>query len=203
MEENNAKASELAIAVPETITEEATEVAPKDSPEVENQFDQISGASQKKQLYIKIGYGMGEGGCYIISSILGFYLSPFLLEVAQLPATMAGIVLLLSECVDGFSDPISGKLSDETRTKWGRRRPWMFFGSFPLCIFFLLVFIVPPFEGIFLFLYYMITSMIVKLSYGAVVSTILSSLEKKNKNFLIRSLLKGSSIYSSYTRNYS
>ena len=45
-----------------------------------------------------------------------------------------GIIILLSRIWDAFLDPWIGRLSDRTRSKMGRRRPWMFFGVFPLAL---------------------------------------------------------------------
>ena len=132
--------------------------------------DQLLHASWQRKLYVKIGYGLGEAGCYILSAINGFFLGTFLLEVAQVPATQSGIIILLSEMFDAITDPLVGKLSDETRTPWGRRRPWIFVGAFPLCLFFWLFFLVPPLTGYLLVAYYIILALGMKLSYAAVVS---------------------------------
>ena len=115
-----------------------------------------------------------------------------------MPATLAGVIILLAECIDGFSDPVVGKLSDETRTKWGRRRPWMFIGSFPLCVFFWLLFFVPPLDVYGLFVYYLLICAVVKFSYASVVRT---------RVFLVfnsayRMFLPGSAIHSANTRDY-
>lgn len=135
--------------------------------------EQLVGASWQRKLYIKIGFGAGEAGCYIISSVMSFFISSFLLETAQLPATQAGIVILCAELFDAFIDPLAGKASDDTRTRWGRRRPWVFGGSFPLCIAFWFFFLVPPLSGWGFFFYYITLAMFVKVSYGFVVWIIL------------------------------
>ena len=43
-------------------------------------------------------------------------------------AAMIGLAVALPRIVDAVSDPVIGYLSDNTRSKWGRRRPWMLFG---------------------------------------------------------------------------
>ena len=136
--------------------------------------EQLKDEKLAKQLFIKIGYGMGEGGLYAISAILGFFQQTFLLEVAQISAGYAGIILLLGECFDAIADPVIGKLSDQTKTRWGRRRPWLFLGSFPLCFFFWLSFLVPDFfhSEAYLIIYYLIALLFLKFFYGAVVSSI-------------------------------
>ncbi len=46
-----------------------------------------------------------------------------------------GILVLSSRIWDAILDPIIGRLSDLTPRKYGRRRPWILFGSFPLAVF--------------------------------------------------------------------
>jgi GPH family glycoside/pentoside/hexuronide:cation symporter len=46
-----------------------------------------------------------------------------------LSPTQVGSALLLSRLVDAFTDPLFGWLSDNTRSRWGRRRPYILFGS--------------------------------------------------------------------------
>ncbi len=50
---------------------------------------------------------------------IGMGLSPILL----------GGILMIMRLWDGFNDPIMGNISDNTRTRWGRRRPFMVIGA--------------------------------------------------------------------------
>jgi Na+/melibiose symporter-like transporter len=43
----------------------------------------------------------------------------------------AGMVLLFPKLWDVVSDPIMGVISDRTRSRWGRRRPYLLFGAVP------------------------------------------------------------------------
>ena len=47
----------------------------------------------------------------------------------KLPPTYVAIILMSLRLWDGILDPIMGWLSDNTRTKWGRRRPFIFVGA--------------------------------------------------------------------------
>ena len=60
----------------------------------------------------KWGYGYGDTIPATVTSITGFYLNAFLLEVADVPAKFAGTLLLVSKIWDAFSDPLVGILSD-------------------------------------------------------------------------------------------
>ncbi len=109
----------------------------------EHDFD--TPESEKLNLSTKLAYGAGDLGSAITANILVFYLSFFLTDVAGMGAALAGSVRMVSGIWDAINDPIVGVLSDRTRSRWGRRYPWMIFGAVPLGIFFFLHWIVPPF----------------------------------------------------------
>jgi GPH family glycoside/pentoside/hexuronide:cation symporter len=63
---------------------------------------------------------------------------------ALLPAATVGLLLFVGRFVDGFAEPIVGFLSDRSRTRFGRRIPWVVLGTPVLCAAFLGLFF-PPF----------------------------------------------------------
>lgn len=52
----------------------------------------------------------------------------FNIEVGLAPA-LVGAVLMAARLLDAFSDPLMGFISDNTRSRWGRRRPYLFLGA--------------------------------------------------------------------------
>jgi len=56
-----------------------------------------------------------------------------------------GLMLVLSRVFDGLTDPIIGFLSDRSRTRWGRRKPFVVLGA-PIYIVGILLLWIPPFE---------------------------------------------------------
>ena len=113
-------------------------------------------------------------GPAITANILVFFLLYFFTNVAGLPAGLAGSILAIGKIGDAINDPIAGILSDRTRTKWGRRIPWMLFGAIPFGIFFFLQWIVPSFSSDpnlnnwYLFAYYVIIATLFNLAYTVV-----------------------------------
>jgi GPH family glycoside/pentoside/hexuronide:cation symporter len=77
----------------------------------------------------KLGYGVMELGGNLFFTMMGFFLMPFLTDTARLGALLAGAACWIGKVCDAITDPTVGYLSDRTRTRWGRRRPWMFIGS--------------------------------------------------------------------------
>nr|WP_019507169.1 MFS transporter [Pleurocapsa sp. PCC 7319] len=122
----------------------------------------------------KLAYGSGDMGPAITANILVFFLLYFFTNVAGLPAGLAGSILAIGKIGDAINDPIAGILSDRTRTRWGRRIPWMLFGAIPFGIFFFLQWIVPHFSddpgtnNWYLFAYYVVIAILFNLAYTAV-----------------------------------
>jgi GPH family glycoside/pentoside/hexuronide:cation symporter len=101
--------------------------------------------SEKLSFSTKLAYGAGDVGAAITSSILTFYLSPFLTDVAGLKPELAGRTQLVGKVWDAVNDPMVGVLSDRTTSRWGRRYPWMIWGAVPFGICFILQWLIPNF----------------------------------------------------------
>ena len=129
---------------------------------------------EKLNFTTKLAYGSGDMGPAITANILVFFLLYFFTNVAGLDAGLAGSILAIGKVGDAINDPIAGILSDRTRTRWGRRIPWMLFGAIPFGIFFFLQWIVPNFSpdpnvnNWCLFAYYVIVATLFNLAYTAV-----------------------------------
>lgn len=55
--------------------------------------------------------------------------TPILVSTLKISPSLVGISMLIFRLYDAFIHPLFGWLSDNTRTRWGRRRPYIFFGS--------------------------------------------------------------------------
>lgn len=60
---------------------------------------------------------------------LGVYLPPFYAQTMGLGLGTVGLVFMLSRLWNALCDPLIGVLSDHTRTRFGRRKPWIVAGS--------------------------------------------------------------------------
>lgn len=122
----------------------------------------------------KLAYGLGDLGPAITANLLAFFLLFFFTNVAGLNPALAGSILLIGKVWDAVNDPIVGFLSDRTRSPWGRRLPWMFWGAIPFGLFFFLQWLVPQFSpdptlnqwG--LFVYYVVVAVLFNTAYTMV-----------------------------------
>jgi glycoside/pentoside/hexuronide:cation symporter, GPH family len=80
-------------------------------------------------LKTKLGFGITDLGGNLFFTIMGFYLLNFMTDVAKLSAGLAGIAMMIGKICDAITDPTVGYLSDRTKSRMGRRRPWMFWGA--------------------------------------------------------------------------
>jgi len=102
--------------------------------------------SGKLSFGTKLGFGICDLGGNLFFAMMGFYLLYFMTDVVGLAAGLAGTALMIGKIWDAITDPTVGYISDRTRTRWGRRRPYMFIGSFLLFITMILMFTAPGFE---------------------------------------------------------
>lgn len=81
--------------------------------------------NQKVSIAEKIGYSLGDCSANFVFQMMMIYQTKFYTDVFGLEGAVAGSVMLLARIVDAFVDPTVGILSDRTKSKWGKYRPWV------------------------------------------------------------------------------
>ncbi len=95
----------------------------------------------------KVIYGSGDFGFSLTGTIIGAYFLFFMIDVVGIQPGIAGVAILIGRTWDYINDPLIGHISDRTRTKWGRRRPFLLFGALPYGLAFILMWYRPPFDS--------------------------------------------------------
>lgn len=103
--------------------------------------------SDRPGLSLKLFYALGDHTLNLTLSSLSLLYVFFLTEVIGLRPLLAGAVPLVGRAVDAFTDPIMGRISDLTRSRLGRRRPWFLIGAIPFGLSFALLWLDPGFES--------------------------------------------------------
>ena len=91
----------------------------------------------------KIGFGIADIGGNLFFTAMGFWSLTYLTDTVYLAPALAGIAVMVAKLWDAVTDPLVGYLSDNTRTRWGRRRPYLLFGALPFGFFLWLFFTNP------------------------------------------------------------
>ncbi len=131
-------------------------------------------ADKKLSVGTKMGYGVADFGGNLFFTATAFVLLNYLTDTVGLSAALAGIALMVGRIWDAFYDPVIGYLSDRTKTRMGRRRPFMLGGAIPLFIAMIIMFTNPSLvlgsgisQGV-LFAYTMIVYIILCTAYSTV-----------------------------------
>jgi GPH family glycoside/pentoside/hexuronide:cation symporter len=114
----------------------------------------------KLPLRLKLLYSTGDLSTSIPLAILMFFQLYFMTDVAGLRPDYAGWAVGIGKLWDAINDPLIGLISDRIRTRWGRRRGLLLFGAVPLGLTFMLMWLVPSFDQVWLMVYYTLTFII-------------------------------------------
>jgi GPH family glycoside/pentoside/hexuronide:cation symporter len=103
----------------------------------------IRGYVGKLPLSAKAGWGVGAFGSLGMLWMVNVFLMYFLVTHVGMDPALAGAIVFITRIYDIVSDPLVGHLSDRTRSRWGKRRPWMFAGALLSGVSMILTFNVP------------------------------------------------------------
>lgn len=92
---------------------------------------------------IKLIYGVGRAAEGIKTRAFEFFLFFYYVQVLGLPGSLAGLAVGIALIADAVTDPLVGSISDNLRSRFGRRHPLMYASVPPLGITFFLLF-APP-----------------------------------------------------------
>ena len=99
---------------------------------IEGGFARPHSNSERLPLSVILTYCLPTVGCGFMFLLVGLYLMKFATDVLLIAPAAMGTIFGLSRIWDAVSDPVAGYLSDRTRHRSGRRRPWIFVSMLPI-----------------------------------------------------------------------
>ena len=145
--------------------------------------------SQKVPLGKRIAFSFGEVGDNTAFQTFSFLIFTFYFAIVGLPILWISTGFILWSLWNAINDPLIGYLSDKTKSRWGRRIPWMVGATIPLAIIMILLFTPPLAAGsdMINFLYLMLililfdtTYTAFNLNYNAIFSEMYVTMEERS-----------------------
>lgn len=143
-----------------------------------------------EKLFFALADFYGGGG----QALIGVLYFVFLTNIVGLQPALAGAVTLISEIWDAISDPLMGVIGDNTKSKMGRRRPFILVGGCLLAVAFALIFMPIRGENEILkfvycaatYLFYNTVSTMINVSYSSMSAEISKVSEERDSANVLR-----------------
>ena len=136
----------------------------------------------------KYSYGVGALGKDLAYAIVSSYLMIYFTDAIGLSPAFVGGLFLVARMWDAFNDPMMGMVVDNTRSKWGKFRPWILIGTLINAAVIIFLFKKPNLEGNALYVYYSVmyilwgmTYTIMDIPYWSMVPSLSSDKEEREK----------------------
>ena len=85
--------------------------------------------TKKLSFISKLCFGIGAFGKDAVYAIVGTYLMMYLTDFRSVAPAFVGTLFMVARIWDAFNDPFMGMVVDNTRSKWGKFRPWILIGT--------------------------------------------------------------------------
>lgn len=131
----------------------------------------------------KLAYGFGSVAYGIKDNGFSVFLLIFFNQVVGMPAEQVGLAVLIALVADAFFDPLVGHFSDRTRSKWGRRHPWLYGATLPIALSWLLLWNPPQVGDGLMFIYLIVVAMAVRFSFSAYEVPALAMLPEMTRDY--------------------
>lgn len=119
---------------------------------------------------LKVVYGLGALVNNSLAAAIGGMIIVLNLGLGMSPA-LVGLLGALPRLLDAITDPLMGYISDNTRSRWGRRRPYIFVGAIAVGIIYMLLWQFPEGKSTsFYFTWFLVGSLVFYIAYTVFVT---------------------------------
>jgi oligogalacturonide transporter len=151
------------------------------------------------KLKTKLCYASGDiygGGAFVIFSLL---FMNFLVLVEGLPVVATTVIIFIGKLWDAITDPIAGRISDKTRSRFGRRRLFFLIGIIPVYLSFVMLFYSFGIQNVtakiiyytFSYMFFGTAFTIVMVPYNAILSDMTSDYNERTSFTTVRMVVSG------------
>ena len=113
----------------------------------------------------KLAFGSGHLANQLFPAALGVFMVVLVMSLNMNPV-LAGILGALPRLIDALTDPIMGFISDNTKSKWGRRKPYILLGSVITGVAFMVMWqLNPEASQTYNFVYFLVVSIFFYIGY--------------------------------------
>lgn len=130
----------------------------------------MADTSQKLPLHEKLGYSAADAAANFVFMTMVLFQNNYYMQIFGFAGVTAGVVVMIPRLWDAFFDPIMGYLTDRTKTRWGKFRPWILWTTIPWFVVMILAYTKPPF----------IHSNWALLTYAIITNTLLMTIYSMN-----------------------
>ncbi|CCA92871.1 MULTISPECIES: MFS transporter [unclassified Novosphingobium] len=113
-----------------------------------------------------LGFGVGSFGVSIMLNVVTIFFPVLMTTILGQSAALAGVLLTVSKLYDIMADILIGVASDRTRSRMGRRRPYLLAGAIIGAVSLLMVFAPPALTGVGLTVYMAVALVIYSTGYS-------------------------------------
>ncbi|MCD5100549.1 MFS transporter [Enterococcus faecium] len=148
--------------------------------------ENVSGFTPKLKMFEKLTFGLGDFGANFSWTFIASFITIYMTDTVGIGAGIIGTIILFSRVFDGFTDIFMGTIIDNTNTKMGKAKPWVFWTAPILGILTFMLFNVPDMgqtgKVIYVFIVYILISAIFYTANNVAYSSLTSFMTTDEKD---------------------